>query len=146
MWRAGARRGRCSMNPASAARQYDTVYRWEMDRLVRESMLDLNRFLELHTTEIQRLSNVIPRVVLGDAAVKIVDVACEQRSDLIVMSPLRRFPAVLYGQRYRQGDPQSPMSRHFNLRRGSFAAAAWKTDSARRTSTAGFGSMTHDWK
>lgn len=74
----------------------DRIYSWEVDRIVREAALDLNRFLERHMNEIRRLPLVRRRVVLGDAAGKIVDIACEQESDLIVMTPrpygaLRRF-------------------------------------------------------
>jgi nucleotide-binding universal stress UspA family protein len=68
----------------------DRIYRWEIDRVVRESLLDLNRFLELSLCDMRLLSNVRRRVVLGDPATKILDVAHEEESDLVVISPRRR--------------------------------------------------------
>jgi nucleotide-binding universal stress UspA family protein len=65
----------------------DRIYRWEVDRLVRESLLDLNRYLEPAIAEITRLPQFRRRVVLGDAATKIVDIAHLEESDLIVLSP-----------------------------------------------------------
>jgi nucleotide-binding universal stress UspA family protein len=65
----------------------DRIYRWEVDRLVRESLLDLNRYLEPAIVEITRLPQFRRRVVLGDAATKIVDIANLEESDLIVLSP-----------------------------------------------------------
>jgi len=74
----------------------DRIYKWEVDRIVREAALDLHRFLEPHMEEIRRLPSARQKVVLGDAAEKIVEVACGEESGLIVMSPrpygpLRRF-------------------------------------------------------
>jgi universal stress protein A len=68
----------------------DRIYRWEVDRVIRESLLDLNRFLELSIGAVRLMSNVRRRVVLGDPAAKIVDVAHEEQSDLVVISPCRR--------------------------------------------------------
>lgn len=65
----------------------DRIYRWEVDRVVRESLLDLNRYLEPAINEIRRLPAFRRRVVLGDAATKIVDIANLEESDLIVLSP-----------------------------------------------------------
>jgi len=58
----------------------DRIYRWEIDRVVRESLLDLNRFLELSLCDMRLLSNVRRRVVLGDPATKLLDVAHEEES------------------------------------------------------------------
>jgi nucleotide-binding universal stress UspA family protein len=65
----------------------DRIYRWEVDRVVRESLLDLNRYLELAIGEIRRLPNFRRTVLLGDAASRIVEVARTEESDLIVLSP-----------------------------------------------------------
>jgi nucleotide-binding universal stress UspA family protein len=65
----------------------DRIYRWEVDRVVRESLLDLNRYLEPATGEIRRLPRFRRRVVLGDAASRIVETALVEESDLIVLSP-----------------------------------------------------------
>ncbi len=65
----------------------DRIYRWEVDRVVRESLLDLNRYLEPAIGEIRRLPSFRRRVVLGDAASRIVEIARTEESDLIVLSP-----------------------------------------------------------
>lgn len=67
----------------------DRIYRWEVDRVMRESMLDLNRFLESSLDDSVRASSIRRQVVLGDPATKILDVACAEESDLIVLSPRR---------------------------------------------------------
>ena len=69
---------------------------WPLDRVVQEATLDLNRFLQKHLKEIRQLSTLRKKVVLGDVAEKIVDMAREEEVDLIVMSPrphgtLKRF-------------------------------------------------------
>jgi nucleotide-binding universal stress UspA family protein len=74
----------------------DRVYRWEVDRIVREATLDLNNFLEKYREELRRVPQARRRVVLGDVVEKIVDVARDEEADLVVMSPrahgsLRRF-------------------------------------------------------
>ncbi len=74
----------------------DRMYKWEVDRIVREATLDLNNFLEKYREDLRRLPNARRRVVLGDVVEKIVDVAREEETDLVVMSPrahgsLRRF-------------------------------------------------------
>lgn len=65
----------------------DRIYRWEVDRVVRESLLDLNRYLEPAIGEIRLLPNFRRRVILGDAASRIVETARTEESDLIVLSP-----------------------------------------------------------
>lgn len=73
------------------------AYTWEVDRIVREASLDLNRFLEKHGEEIRKVPTVRKKIVLGNnVAARIVDVAQDEKVDLIVMSPrahgmLRRF-------------------------------------------------------
>ena len=74
----------------------DRVYKWEVDRVIREGHLDLNRFLEKHTEELRRVPRIRKKVVLGDVVERIVDVAREEEVDLIVISPrvhgtFRRF-------------------------------------------------------
>jgi universal stress protein A len=74
----------------------DRVYKWEVDKVIKEGHLDLNRFLEKHTEELRRVPTVRKKVVLGDVVNRIVDVAREEEVDLIVMSPrphgtLKRF-------------------------------------------------------
>jgi len=71
----------------------DRIYRWEVDRIVRESLLDLNRFLELSVREFFRMPKLRRKVVLGDATARILDVSRDEQSDLIVLSP-RRHSAV----------------------------------------------------
>ena len=61
--------------------------RWTADRVVQEATLDLHRFLERHLDEVRRVSAVRKRVVLGDVIERITEVAQEEQSDLIVMSP-----------------------------------------------------------
>jgi len=68
----------------------DRIYRWEVDRVIRESMLDLNRFLETSLGGNGRVSTIGRKVVLGDAATRILDIACAEESDLIVLSPRRQ--------------------------------------------------------
>ena len=65
----------------------DRIYRWEVDRVVRESLLDLNHYLEPAIAEIRRLPDFRRQVVLGDAASRIVEIAHTEDSDLIVLSP-----------------------------------------------------------
>ena len=67
----------------------DRIYRWEVDRVIRESMLDLNRFLESSLRDHGRKATIARKVVLGDPATKILDVACAEEIDLIVLSPRR---------------------------------------------------------
>ena len=67
----------------------DRIYRWEVDRVIRESMLDLNRFLASSLGDQAAKNTIRRKVVLGDAATKILDVACAEESDLIVLSPRR---------------------------------------------------------
>ena len=69
---------------------------WAVDRVVQEATLDLNRFLEQHLKVIRQLSTLRKKVVLGDVVEKIVEAACQEEVDLIVMSPrphgtLKRF-------------------------------------------------------
>jgi len=69
---------------------------WPVDRVVREATLDLNQFLQKHLEEICQLSTLRKNVVLGDVVEKIVETACQEEVDLIVMTPrphgaLRRF-------------------------------------------------------
>jgi nucleotide-binding universal stress UspA family protein len=66
------------------------VYRWTVDRIVNEAVLDLNRFLEGHVEEIRRLPKVRKRVVLGKVVDKVVEVALHEEADLIVMAKRRR--------------------------------------------------------
>jgi nucleotide-binding universal stress UspA family protein len=42
------------------------VHNWEIDRLIKERHLDLNRFLDKHIVELHRVPQVRKRVVLGD--------------------------------------------------------------------------------
>ena len=67
----------------------DRIYRWEVDRVIRESMLDLNRFLASSLGDASNALTIRRKVVLGDAATKILDIACAEESDLIVLSPRR---------------------------------------------------------
>jgi universal stress protein A len=74
----------------------ERTYKWEVDRIVREAALDLNRFLEKYREELRRVPLARRRVVVGGVVDKIVEVAWEEGTDLIVMSPrahgsLRRF-------------------------------------------------------
>jgi nucleotide-binding universal stress UspA family protein len=62
---------------------------WPADRVISEASLDLNRFLEPHLGALGRLSSATKRVVLGPVPDRIVMVAEEEKSDMIVMSPLR---------------------------------------------------------
>jgi nucleotide-binding universal stress UspA family protein len=68
----------------------DRIYRWEVDRVMRESMLDLHRFLESSLGDSMSKSTIMRKIVLGDAVTKIIDVAIAEESDLIVLSPRRR--------------------------------------------------------
>ena len=72
------------------------ICRWDADRITGEANLEPNRFLEKHGEEIRRLPAVKKSAVLGDVVRKIVDVAWEEKMDLIVMPPhphgtLKRF-------------------------------------------------------
>jgi nucleotide-binding universal stress UspA family protein len=60
---------------------------WEADRAMVEASLDLSRFLEVQRDELPEISIVRRKVVLGPIAEKILDVACQESMDLIVMSP-----------------------------------------------------------
>src|SRR3989337_4603002 len=69
---------------------------WPLDRVVQEATLDLNQFLQKHLKEIRHLSTLRKKVVLGDVVEKIVETACQEEVDLIVVTPrphgaLRRF-------------------------------------------------------
>jgi nucleotide-binding universal stress UspA family protein len=69
---------------------------WPVDRVVQEATLDLNQFLQKHLKEIRQFSTLRKKVVLGDVVEKIVDIAYQEKVDLIVMTPrphgaLRRF-------------------------------------------------------
>jgi len=69
---------------------------WPVDRVVQEAALDLNRFLQKHLKEIRQLSALRKKVALGNVVEKIVETACQEEVDLIVMTPrphgaLRRF-------------------------------------------------------
>jgi nucleotide-binding universal stress UspA family protein len=70
--------------------------RWELDRIASEASLDLSRFLEGQKKDFLRDCSIRKKVVLGAVAERIVEVACKEEIDLIVMSPrphkaLRRF-------------------------------------------------------
>jgi nucleotide-binding universal stress UspA family protein len=65
----------------------NTLYKWEIDRIVREAALDLSRFLEKHTAELSRVPAGKKRVLLGNVAQRIVEIAREENAGLIVMSP-----------------------------------------------------------
>ena len=62
---------------------------WPSDRVLSEANLDLNDFLEQHLEAMKKLSCVTKRVVLGPIAEQIVNVASEEKADLVVMSPQR---------------------------------------------------------
>jgi universal stress protein A len=62
---------------------------WPADRVLSEANLDLNNFIEQHLEAMKRLSHVTKRVVLGPIAEQIVNVAEEEKADLVVMSPQR---------------------------------------------------------
>jgi universal stress protein A len=69
---------------------------WPLDRVVQEATLDLNQFLQKHLKKIRHLSTLRKKVVLGDVVEKIVETACQEEVDLIVVTPrphgaLRRF-------------------------------------------------------
>jgi nucleotide-binding universal stress UspA family protein len=62
---------------------------WPADRVLAEANLDLNRFLEPHLQSMKTIPWVTKRVLFGPVASRITQVAEEERSDLIVMSPRR---------------------------------------------------------
>jgi len=66
------------------------VCRWEADRIVRETLLDLIRFIEPSLRKAPRVEKLRRSVALGDIVDKIVEVAAVEKTDLIVMSPRRR--------------------------------------------------------
>lgn len=63
---------------------------WPIDRVLAEAALDLNRFLEPHLESLKEVHRVSKRVFLGPVAPRIVSVAEQEKTDLIVMSPSRR--------------------------------------------------------
>jgi nucleotide-binding universal stress UspA family protein len=70
--------------------------RWEADRIASEASLDLSRFLEEQKKDFPRECLIRKKVVLGGVAERVVQAACQEEVDLIVMSPrphgaLRRF-------------------------------------------------------
>lgn len=64
---------------------------WPRDRILAEANLDLNRFLEQHLDILKHIPLVTKRVIFGPVALRIVNVAAEQQSDLIVLSPRRHY-------------------------------------------------------
>ena len=60
---------------------------WEADRVINEANLDLSRFLEGHRDDCRKHFILRKKVVLGAVAEKIVEVACLESAELIVMSP-----------------------------------------------------------
>lgn len=60
---------------------------WEADRVINEANLDLSRFLEGHRDDFRNNFIVRKKVVRGAVGEKIVDVACLESADLIIMSP-----------------------------------------------------------
>jgi nucleotide-binding universal stress UspA family protein len=63
---------------------------WPTDRVLSETRLDLNRFLEPHLETIKNVSIVAKRVVLGPIPDRIALTAEDEKADMIVMSPSRR--------------------------------------------------------
>jgi universal stress protein A len=61
--------------------------KWEADRILGEAHLDLDRFLEGQRDDFRRNLIVRKKAVLGPVTEKILDVACQESVDLIVMSP-----------------------------------------------------------
>ena len=62
---------------------------WPADRVIAEAHLELNRFLEPHLQAMKSIPSVSKRVLFGPVASRIIQVAKEDRTDLIVMSPRR---------------------------------------------------------
>src|SRR5919109_2844669 len=62
---------------------------WPIDRVLSEANLDLNRFLEPHLESMKKIPLVTKRVLLGPVPHRIAQVAAEEKTDLIVMSPRR---------------------------------------------------------
>lgn len=60
-----------------------------LDRILAEATLDLNRFLEGQMETLKQVRIVTKRVLLGTVAQRIVGVAEEEQSDLVIMSPRR---------------------------------------------------------
>src|SRR3989304_409904 len=82
-----------------------------LDRVVQEATLDLNQFLQKHLKEIRHLSTLRKKVVLGDVVEKIVETACQEEVDLIVVTPrphgaLRRFFLQRVTDRAPREDPR----------------------------------------
>lgn len=63
---------------------------WPLDRVLSEASLDLSRFLEPHLQSLKTIASARKRVVLGPIARRIVNVAEEEKADLIIVSPSRR--------------------------------------------------------
>ena len=62
---------------------------WPLDRILAEATLDLNHFLEPHLAMLKTVGCVTKRVFLGTVAQRIVSVAEEENTDLVIMSPRR---------------------------------------------------------
>ena len=62
---------------------------WPLDRVLAEATLDLNHFLEPHLVMLKKVRCVTKRVFLGTVAHRIVTVAEEENTDLVIMSPRR---------------------------------------------------------
>jgi nucleotide-binding universal stress UspA family protein len=63
---------------------------WEADRILREANLDLSRFLGAHRDDFRRNFVMRMKVVRGAVGQKIIETACLESADLIVMSPKPR--------------------------------------------------------
>jgi len=66
--------------------------KWEVDRVLSEARLDLNRFLEPHRQDFGKIPAIRTKAVLGPVAPRIIEVAYSEEVDLIVMSPKPHGP------------------------------------------------------
>ena len=75
--------------PGDVPFYHGNVPLWPLDRVVQEAALDLNRFLDGHTRQLRKVPSVKRRIELGRTSRAIVEVAKEERVDLITMTHRR---------------------------------------------------------
>ncbi len=63
---------------------------WPLDRMLNEAAAGLNRFLEPHSASLSRVPILKKRLVSGSIPGKIVALAAEENSDLVVLTPRSR--------------------------------------------------------
>lgn len=78
-----------SSRPGDLPFYHRNIPLWPLDRVVQEAALDLNRFLEGHAKQLRRIPSLKKRVELGRASQRIVEVAREEKVDLIAMTHRR---------------------------------------------------------